>query len=178
MCHCVICEVVSSVRKAVTAMLKSRDRDWMCVIGSRSGIQRLFPFCLLLIAVAPLAAESRRPILVGINNYNPDPATQARLSAEAKPGEVERPRVNGDSTYWTFPDLEGPLNDVKLIKAKLQSFGVSDFVVLEDQDATADAILTTLQKNLVPESGVKMAFLDLDRFQSVSLAQDVISQIL
>ena len=31
---------------------------------------------------------------------------------------------------------------------------------------------------LVPESGVKIAILDLDRFQSVNLAQDVISQIL
>ena len=30
----------------------------------------------------------------------------------------------------------------------------------------------------VPESGVKIAFLDLDRFQSVNLAQDVIGQIL
>ena len=31
---------------------------------------------------------------------------------------------------------------------------------------------------MTPESGVKIAFLDLDRFQSVNLAQDVISQIL
>jgi hypothetical protein len=31
---------------------------------------------------------------------------------------------------------------------------------------------------LAPESGVKIAFLDLDRFQPVNVAQDVISQIL
>jgi hypothetical protein len=31
---------------------------------------------------------------------------------------------------------------------------------------------------LIPESGVKTAILQLDRFQSVNLAQDVISQIL
>ena len=31
---------------------------------------------------------------------------------------------------------------------------------------------------LGPESGVKIAILELDRFQSVNLAQDVISQIL
>jgi hypothetical protein len=31
---------------------------------------------------------------------------------------------------------------------------------------------------VVPESGVKIAFLDLDRFQPVNVAQDVISQIL
>jgi len=30
----------------------------------------------------------------------------------------------------------------------------------------------------IPESGVKIAILELDRFQSVNLAQDVISQIL
>jgi hypothetical protein len=33
-------------------------------------------------------------------------------------------------------------------------------------------------QTVIPESGVKIAFLDLDRFQSVNLAQDVISQIL
>lgn len=31
---------------------------------------------------------------------------------------------------------------------------------------------------VIPESGVKIAILGLDRFQSVNLAQDVISQIL
>jgi len=31
---------------------------------------------------------------------------------------------------------------------------------------------------VIPESGVKIAFLNLDGFQSVNLAQDVISQIL
>lgn len=33
-------------------------------------------------------------------------------------------------------------------------------------------------KPYTPESGVKIAILGLDRFQSVNLAQDVISQIL
>jgi hypothetical protein len=33
-------------------------------------------------------------------------------------------------------------------------------------------------KTVKPESGVKTAILGLDRFQSVNLAQDVISQIL
>jgi hypothetical protein len=31
---------------------------------------------------------------------------------------------------------------------------------------------------MLPESGVKIAILDLDRLQSVNLAQDAISQIL
>jgi integrase/recombinase XerD len=41
-----------------------------------------------------------------------------------------------------------------------------------------ELMLAGVDRTLIPESGVKMAFLNLDRFQSVSLAQDVISQIL
>ena len=99
-----------------------------------------------------LHGESRRAILVGIDNYNPDAATQAQLLRDLKPPTVKRPAVEGDAKYWRFDDLDGAVNDVRLMKAVLQSLGFQDFVVLTDQDATADAILQALQKNLVDDA--------------------------
>jgi len=69
-----------------------------------------------------------------------------------RPLTVKRPAIEGDATYWRFDDLEGAVNDVRLMKAVLQSLGFQDFVVLTDQDATADAILQALQKNLVDDA--------------------------
>jgi hypothetical protein len=110
----------------------------------------------LVFALAALASaldgESRRAILVGIDNYNPEPAAQAQLLRDLKPPAVKRPAVEGDATYWRFEDLDGAVNDVRLMKAVLQSIGFQDFVVLTDQEATADAILQALQKNLVDDA--------------------------
>ncbi len=102
--------------------------------------------------VSALNGESRRAILVGIDNYNPDAATQAQLLRDLKPPTLQRPAVEGDAKYWRFDDLDGAVNDVRLMKAVLQSIGFQDFVVLTDQEATADAILQALQKNLVDDA--------------------------
>ena len=99
-----------------------------------------------------LDAASRCAILVGIDNYNPDAGTQAQLLRDSHPPAVKRPAVEGDATYWRFDDLDGAVNDVHLMQAVLQSVGFQDFVVLTDQDATADAILQALQKNLVDDA--------------------------
>jgi hypothetical protein len=110
----------------------------------------------LVFALAALGSaldgESRRAILVGIDNYNPDSAAQAQLLRDLKPPAVKRPAVEGDATYWRFDDLDGAVNDVRLMEGVLQSIGFQDFVVLTDQDATADAILQALQKNLVEDA--------------------------
>ena len=106
-----------------------------------------------LAAAGPaLQGESRRAILVGIDHYNPDAATQAQLLRDLKPATVKRPAVEGDARYWQFDDLDGAVNDVRLMKAVLQSLGFQDIVVLTDQEATADAILQALQKNLVDDA--------------------------
>jgi hypothetical protein len=108
---------------------------------------------LVLVALgSTLHGESRRAILVGIDNYNPDPATQAQLLRDLKPPVVKRPAVEGDAKYWRFDNLDGAVSDVHFMKAVLQSLGFQDFVVLTDQDATADAILQALQKNLVDDA--------------------------
>jgi len=98
-----------------------------------------------------LHGESRRAILVGIDEYNPDPDTQAQLLRDLHPPTLKRPAVEGDARYWRFANLDGAVNDVHLMQAVLQDIGFQDFVVLTDRDATADAILQTLQKNLVDE---------------------------
>lgn len=97
-------------------------------------------------------AESRRAILVGINQYNPDASARSRLQTNAKAPAMARPRVEGDATYWRYENLDGALNDVRLMQAVLTDLGVTDFVVLTDQDATADAILSALQHNLVDDA--------------------------
>ena len=106
----------------------------------------------LAAAGANLNAASRRAILVGIDNYNPDAGAQAQLLRDPHPPAVKRPAVEGDATYWRFDDLDGAVNDVHLMQAVLQSIGFQDFVVLTDRDATADAILQALQKNLVDDA--------------------------
>ena len=114
------------------------------------------PAALLVLTIVALGStlhgESRRAILVGIDNYNPDPATQAQLLRDLKPPVVKRPAVEGDARYWRFDNLDGAVSDVNLMKAVLQGLGFQDFVVLTDQAATADAILQALQKNLVDDA--------------------------
>jgi len=56
---------------------------------------------------------------------------------------------------------------------------VEDSVSRESGRSQPEALLEAYHRQCQePESGVKIAFLDLDRFQSVNPAQDVISQIL
>ncbi len=96
-------------------------------------------------------AQSRRAVLVGIDNYNPEAAERARLSA-APANAVTRPKVEGDATYWRFENLDGALNDLALMKSALADLGVTDFVILRNQEATASAILAALRKNLVDDA--------------------------
>ncbi len=101
---------------------------------------------------ASLQAETRRAVLIGINTYNPDNLGKSRYRAAPKPGPVKRAAVKGDPSYWGFKDLHGAVADVELMKTLLGNLGISDFVVLENQDASADAIISALQKNLVDDA--------------------------
>ncbi len=126
----------------------------------RNGLRAHLPVNLTIISLAALIigfsaaahAETRRAVLVGIDQYNPDAPTRARIEAAGKRAIFARPRTEGDSTYWRFESLDGALNDVKLMQAVLEGLGVTDFVVLKDQDATADAILSALEHNLVDDA--------------------------
>jgi hypothetical protein len=91
-------------------------------------------------------------VLVGINTYNPNAAMRARFPHLDAAGALKRPQVAGDATYWAFENLDGPLNDVALIEGVLQGLGCDHFVKLTEGQATADAILTALQHNLVDDA--------------------------
>jgi Caspase domain len=114
--------------------------------------RKAFLLVPLFLLVSTLHGQTRRAILVGIDDYNPDPDTQARLVRDLKPPVVKRPAVQGDAKYWRFESLDGAVNDCHLIKGVLQSLGFTEFVALTNQDATADAILQALQKNLVDDA--------------------------
>jgi len=105
----------------------------------------------VLVSSLTLAAQSKRAILVGINNYNPDPSLRARLQ-QTPIAAAARPKIDGDATYWRFDNLDGALNDLTLMKSVLGDLGINDFVILRDQEATAAAILDALQKNLVDDA--------------------------
>jgi hypothetical protein len=121
-------------------------------------VSRHCVFLIALLAAVTIATvrgstpQSRRAILVGIDRYDPDPATRARIAAQASPPHFPRPTATGDSTYWRFDNLDGALNDVALMKDVLADLGITEFVILRDQEATADAILSALQKNLVDDA--------------------------
>ncbi len=108
-------------------------------------------FCLIVLPLT-LDAQSRRAVLVGIDDYNPDAAERAKLQQQPIANGFPRPKVEGDSTYWRFENLDGAANDIALMKSTLTDLGVTDFVILEDQQATAQAILSALQKNLVDDA--------------------------
>ncbi len=122
--------------------------------GSPNMVTRLkcVIFAAFLAAPSLLLAQTRRAILVGIDEYNPDPATRARIESQAKAAPDSRPPVDGDAVYWRFDNLDGAKNDVALMKGVLTDLGVTDFVVLRDQEATAAAILGALRKNLVDDA--------------------------
>ncbi len=118
---------------------------------ARSAVVTLL-FCGVLAQTA--GAANQRALLVGINDYNPDLQTRARLRQQTASAAFGRLPGTGDATYWRFDNLDGALNDLQLMKGLLESLGLqeTDFVVLRDQQATAAAILAALQKNLVDDA--------------------------
>jgi hypothetical protein len=104
-----------------------------------------------LAASAPLYSQSRRAILVGIGDYNPS-AAERQAAGPTKPPRLKRPSLIGDASARKFPNLAGARNDVELMRVTLQSLGISEAITLLDQNATADAILFALQKELVDDA--------------------------
>lgn len=113
--------------------------------------------CMIAVGVAAALlcsqgrAANRRAVLIGINNYN-----SAEIEQTQKVPGSSFPRkalAQGDVRYWEYPDLRGPIADVALVEGLLKSpdfgFGDNDIVKLLNGAATAQAILTTLQSELV-----------------------------
>jgi hypothetical protein len=100
----------------------------------------------------PCFGAIRRAVLIGINQYNPE---GGRVSAKPpKPSPSRKGLISGDVRHWTFPDLEGAINDVNLVEGLLLApdfgFQPGDIVkLITPETTTADAILRTLRRELV-----------------------------
>jgi len=120
-------------------------------------VERLAFTCFLaitfLLATAPTIAraQTRRAVLVGIDHYvvtykevnKPNPKSYCAL---------ERLPLKGQGQRETFGDLDGATNDVKSIRTILVDrlgFDPKNIVVLLDQEATADAILCSIRRQLI-----------------------------
>ena len=117
-----------------------------------TGLGKHYWFAVFLLIPITSGAQSRRAILVGIDDYNPDSSERARLERLPVSTAIQRPKVEGDATYWRFDNLDGAINDIALMKSALSDLGVTDFVILQNQEATAAAILGALRKNLIDDA--------------------------
>jgi hypothetical protein len=119
---------------------------------ARFAVCRLSATVLLLVCVAAgSAAQARRAVLVGIQNYRISSEEQKKL--DAKPVCVlSRLPLKGEGIRLQFGNLDGTINDVNSVKAILVGrlgFDPKNIVTLLDQEATADAILCSIQRQLV-----------------------------
>lgn len=110
---------------------------------------------LILCAVAlphPAFGASRRAVLIGINQYNPDDGQVS--TGPPKTSSFRKGLVSGDVRHWRYSDLEGAINDVYFMEGLLLApdfgFEPQDVVKLVTPDeTTAENILTTLRRELV-----------------------------
>jgi hypothetical protein len=121
---------------------------------------RLCPALILFLGAFPCFGATRRAVLIGINQYNPVGGQVSTAAAKKSPSR--KALVSGDVRRWTYPDLEGAINDVNLIEALLLApdfgFQSGDIVKLvTPEKTTAEEILTTLRRELV-ETAVKGDF--------------------
>ena len=99
----------------------------------------------------PAGAETRRALLVGIDKYDP-PAGAKPGPAKAIHGAIKRVAVKGNSQRQPFESLDGAVSDMDAVKALLMDkfgFREGDIKTLTNQEATADEILSAIQKHLI-----------------------------
>ncbi len=110
----------------------------------------LFISCFLVLLL-PAGAETRRALLVGIDKYDPPPGAKPGPS-KAIQGSVKRVAVKGNSQRHPFESLDGAVSDMDGMRALLMDkfgFREGDIRTLTNQEATADEILSAIQKHLI-----------------------------
>jgi Caspase domain len=101
---------------------------------------------------APGFGATRRAVLIGINQYNPEGGQVSAKPPKASPSR--KGLTSGDVRHWVFSNLDGAINDVNLIEGLLLApdfgFQPGDIVKLTTPETTtADAILTALRREVV-----------------------------
>ena len=107
-------------------------------------------FCFLVMFL-PAGAETRRALLVGIDKYDP-PSGAKPGPAKANHGAIKRVAVKGNSKRQQFESLDGAVGDMEAMKVLLMDkfgFREGDIKTLTNQEATADEILSAIQKHLI-----------------------------
>jgi hypothetical protein len=105
-------------------------------------------FLALVLCVGAASAQTKRALLIGINNYDSKGVAHAAIQTKESDGP------NRWSTQ-EWPSLKGAINDVKAMQALLSSpkFGFPNdkehIHLLLQNDATHDRILADMQKYLV-----------------------------
>ncbi|MGD1010349.1 MAG: caspase family protein [Candidatus Aminicenantales bacterium] len=110
----------------------------------------LFIFCLLTMFLTA-GAETRRALLIGIDKYDPPPGAKPGPT-KAIHGSIKRVAVNGNSKRQPFESLDGAVSDMDGMKILLMDkfgFREGDIKTLTNQEATADEILSAIQKHLI-----------------------------
>jgi hypothetical protein len=104
----------------------------------------------VLVCSGLCAAQTKRALLVGIDEYTPAKKSNAPPAAVDKPRGLESEPSRWDLPVW--PTLEGAVNDALAVQETLTSpkFGFSKqepyMKVLTNQQATRKAILDAMRK--------------------------------
>ena len=97
-------------------------------------------------------AATKKAILIGINDYNPTESTRADLQRAPVAHGYKRKPVPGGWKNIPYKDLSGAVADAQLMKGLLEPLGFTDIVTLYNQEATADQILSTLNRLLIEDA--------------------------
>ena len=111
---------------------------------------RISTLLFLVLLCASSQAQTRRALLVGIDKYAvADPAPAAW-----KPTALRPTPLNGEFKPVVWPLLHGAVNDMKSMHRMLltRGFKESDIVELVNDQATGDAILSTLKSHLIDKA--------------------------
>lgn len=104
------------------------------------------PTLILFLCAAASHAQTRRALVVGIDQY------QTAAAGPPVASSLTRIAVSGQSTRAKWTNLDGAVNDARQMKALLVGrlgFEERNIVLLTNQEATADAILNRLKSHLV-----------------------------
>ncbi len=108
---------------------------------------RIWSLLSVFLLCTSAQAQTRRALLVGIDQY----AAADAAPAPWKPTALRPVPLSGEFKQVTWPKLRGAVNDMKSLHRMLltRGFKEQDIVELVNEQATGDAILTTLKSHLI-----------------------------
>jgi Caspase domain len=97
-------------------------------------------------------AATRKAVVIGINVYNPTEAQKTQLARTPIAHTYRRKEVPSGWAAISYKNLSGAVADAETMKGILTAMGFTEIVPLYNQDATADRILSTLDRLLIAEA--------------------------